>query len=142
MKRSIVHSGVAACLGAAFAALAAAALFATPPIASADETDFALPALVPPDEFTSEFTIGEGATEVTYTTTWDGTGLPTTTMSTDTLPTGTDAFGFSDESTSVFSIGTTSFETQFESVLFETTSAAGNQFEFVSPLLEFFSPAI
>jgi hypothetical protein len=132
MSSLTVRKGIVAGLGAAAGALAAAALFTTAPIASA----------VPTDEYSNVFSIGEGGTVVTYETTWDGTGLPDTKMSTETLPTGTEAFGFQDEGSSLFTIGSSSFETEFEAVLFDTTSAAGNQFEFVTPLLELFSPAI
>jgi hypothetical protein len=132
MRSVAVHKEIVVGLGAAAGALAAAALFTTAPIASA----------IPENEYTNEFTIGEGGSTVTYETTWDGTGLPTTTTTTDTLPTGTEAFGFQDESSSFFTIGTTSFNAEFDAVLFDTTSAAGSQFEFVSPVLEFFLPAI
>ncbi|HME75985.1 MAG TPA: hypothetical protein VKI00_10115 [Mycobacterium sp.] len=154
MSSMTFRHGIAAGLGAAAGALAAAAFVSTAPIASADDTDFllplpaasvdafALPALVPTNEYTSEFTIGEGSTEVTYDTTWDGSGLPTTTTTTETLPTGEEAFGFGDESSSIFSIGTNSYESVFEAELLDITSAAGNQFEFVAPTFEFFSPAV
>jgi hypothetical protein len=148
MSSTTVRRGVVASLGAAAGALAAAAFVSTAPIASADGNDStlpaagvdggALPALDPTTEYTNELTIGEGNTEVTYETTWDGSGLPMTTTTTETLPTGEEAFGFSDESSSTFTIGTTSYETAFESVLFDTTGGVGgNEFEFVTPLLEF-----
>jgi hypothetical protein len=124
MNRMTVRRGVAAGLGAAAGTLAAAALMTTAPIASAT-----------PD-YTNDFTIGLGGSEDTFTTTWNGTGLPVTTETTTTLPTGTEALGFSDVGSSDFTIGTTSYAAEFESALFDTFSATGNTFESVPPLLE------
>jgi hypothetical protein len=127
MSSTIVRHGVLAGLGAAAGALVAAALMSTAPIASAT-----------PD-YDSSFTIGLGGSEDTFSTTWDGTGLPVTTETTATLPTGEEAFGFSDISSSNFTIGADTFETEFQTVLFDTFSATGNTFEAVPPLFEIFS---
>ena len=121
MSSLVVRHGVVAGLGAAAGALAAAALMTTAPIASA----------LPVDGSDSTFTIALGDTTYSFDTTWDGTGLPTTVETTTAEPTGTEAFGFSDTSTSDFTIGTTSYETEFASALFDTFSATGNTFEFV-----------
>jgi len=69
----------------------------------------------------------------------DGTGLPVTVENTTTLPTGTEAFGFSEVGSSDFTIGTTSYLTETESALFDTFSATGNTFEFVPPVFEIMS---
>jgi len=127
MSSMLVRRGVVAGLGAAAGALTAAALMTTAPIASAT-----------PD-YDSTDTIGLGGTEYTFTTTWDGTGFPTTVEDTTTLPTGTEAFGFSDDTTSVYTIGTTSYENIFESALFNTSTATGNTFEFIPPVFEIMS---
>ncbi len=80
MRTIVVHRGGLVSLGVATGTLAAAALMTTAPTASADDNpnvggtgDIAVPALVPSDEYTNEFTIGVGNAEDTFTTTWDFT---------------------------------------------------------------------
>jgi hypothetical protein len=124
MGSTIVRHGVLAGLGAAAGTLVAAALMTTAPIASADSPDF-----------TNEFTIFLGTTEDTFETTWHGTGLPVT-VETTTPASGSEEFGFEDGSESDFTLGTTSFETVFQSALVGDFSATGNAFDFVPPLLE------
>jgi hypothetical protein len=124
MSSTIVRHGVLAGLGAAAGALAAAALMTTAPIASAT-----------PDDFTNDFSIFLGTTEDNFETTWDGTGLPVT-VETTTPEIGAEEFGFEDGSESDFTLGTTSFETVFQSALVGDFSASGNAFDFVPPLLE------
>jgi hypothetical protein len=125
MSSTIVRRSVVAGLGAAVGALVAAALMTTAPIASAV-----------PDDFTNDFSIFLGGTEDTFYTTWDGTGLPVTIETTTPESTGTEAFGFEDGSGGDFTLGTTSFETDFQTVLVGLFSATGNDFDFVPPLLE------
>jgi len=128
MRKLVVRHGVLAGVGAA----AAVALFTTAPIASADDTpalsvdDTAVPALaVAPtlDGYENEFTIGEGGTEVTYTTTYDGTGSPVTTHSIETLPSGDDAYGYTERLFGDFTTATNTLDFNDTSGLFETTSA-------------------
>jgi hypothetical protein len=127
-KLVVVRHGVLAGVGAA----AAAALFTTAPIASADDTpalsvdDIAVPAAaVAPtlDGYENEFTIGEGGTEVTYTTTYDGVGSPVTTQSIETLRSGDDAYGYTERLFGDFTTATNTLEFSDTSGLFETTSA-------------------
>jgi len=139
MSSITVRHGVAVGLGATAGAFAAAALFTTAPIASADDTDFAYPALVPDDEITNTLTIGEGGTKVVYTTTYDFAGLPTTAENIETNPVGTETFGFGDANVTDYTFGTTPAVIVFASELLDTSSAAGNSFDLVTPVFEFLS---
>ena len=128
MRKLIVRHGLLAGVGAA----AAVTLLATAPVASADDTpalrvdDIAVPAAaVAPSSYeaTNEFTIGEGGTEVTYTTTYDGTGSPVTTQSIETLKSGEDAYGYTERLFGDFTTATNTLDFNDTSGLFETTSA-------------------
>lgn len=143
MRTIVVRRGVLVSLGVATGTLAAAALMTTAPTASADDNpnvggggDIAVPALVPSDEYANEFTIGVGNAEDTFTTTWDFTGLPTTTESTTTLPTGYEAFGFTDSNATDLTIGADTFQSTFQTALFDLSTPGGNQFELTLPVFE------
>lgn len=147
MSNMTVRRGALAALGAAAGALATAAFVSSTPIASADDNDFALPALadvglpapaVPTDSFTytDETIIGEGSQTVTYETVFNGTGTPVTTTTTDVLPAGDTDYGYSTIDTSTLTLGADTWTTAFESTALESTTAAGSSFEFVTPLFE------
>jgi hypothetical protein len=101
MSSVIFTRGVVTGLGAAAGSLAVAALLGSAPIASADnngsEIDWstlASPAATFPElTYTNQFELALGNTVDTWTTTFTGSGLPTTTELTTTLPTGTTQFG-------------------------------------------------
>jgi hypothetical protein len=140
MSSMIVRRGVVVGLGAAAGALAAAALLNTAPIASADDTDFVLPLPAPAvtDLYTysDETIIGEGSQTVTYDTVYTGSGTPTTTTTTDVLPTGTTEYGYENIDTSTLTLGADSWTTESQSALFDTFSATGNTFLDIPPLFE------
>jgi hypothetical protein len=110
MSSVIFTRGIVTGLGAAAGTLAVAALLGTAPIASADnngsEIDWstlASPAATFPElTYTNEFELALGNTVDEWTTTFTGSGLPTTTEVTTTLPTGTTEFGSVDQFTSEF----------------------------------------
>src|SRR6185437_12285721 len=91
-------------LGAAAGALAVAAVLGTAPVATADNngndidwSTLASPAATFPElTYTNVYTLGLGNTVDTWTTVFTGTGLPTTTEVTATLPTGVTEFGSAD----------------------------------------------
>ena len=101
MSSVLFTGGVVTGLGAAAGTLAVAALLGTAPIAGADNTGneidwstLASPAATFPElTYTNAFTLGLGNTQDTWTTIYTGSGLPTTTEVTTTLPTGTTEFG-------------------------------------------------
>jgi hypothetical protein len=105
MSSVIFTRGVAAGLGAAAGTFAVAALLATAPIASADnngnEIDWATlaspAATFPQLTYTNEFELFLGNSVDTWTTTFTGTGLPTTTEVTAALPVGETEWGSLDQ---------------------------------------------
>jgi hypothetical protein len=106
----IFTRGIVTGLGAAAGTLAVAALLGTAPIASADnngsEIDWstlASPAATFPElTYTNVYELALGNTMDTWTTVFTGTGLPTTTEVTTTLPTGETEFGSLDQFVSDF----------------------------------------
>src|ERR1700751_1649773 len=125
----------------------AAGTLATAPIAGADDTpvftivdDTPVPALTdlvtPTVGYDNQFTIGLGSTEETFITQWDGTGAPTTTEVTDTLPTGTEAFGLGDLDQASLAVGANTYFVQFTDSLFDISSATSNTLDLVPPTLD------
>src|SRR5690242_12593937 len=104
MSSVLYTRGVVAGLGAAAGTFAVAALLGTAPIANADnngnEIDWATlasPAATFPElTYTNVYQLALGNTVDTWTTTFTGTGLPTTVETTQTLATGTTEFGSAD----------------------------------------------
>jgi len=143
-----VRKGAIAVLGAAAGALAAAAFVGTAPIASADGNDgntidyaaLPAPAVTYPDfTYTNEFTLGLGSTEDTWTTTYDGSGLPTTVESTITEPTGTTVYGSEDSFlTEYLTSATAGWEDQGGFAAIDTLSSSGSTDVF-EPLVSIFS---
>ena len=142
MSSMTVRRGVVVGLGAAAGALGAAAFVSSAPIASADNTDFLLPLPAPAVPAADTYTynditeIGEGNKTVEYDTVYTGSGMPTTTTTTDVLPVGDTDYGYSTVDTSVLTLGTASYETVFESAALYSTTAAGSTFEFITPVIE------
>jgi hypothetical protein len=101
MSGVIFTRGIVAGLGAAAGTLAVAALLGTAPIATADnngnEIDWstlASPAATFPElTYTNVYSLDLGSTVDTWTTTFTGSGLPTTVETTTTLPSGITEFG-------------------------------------------------
>jgi hypothetical protein len=147
MSSVIFTRGVVAGLGAAAGAFAVAALLGTAPIANADnngnEIDWATlasPAATFPElTYTNVYTLALGSTVDTWTTTFTGTGLPTTVETTATLPTGSTEFGSVDQFTSDFLTSATHGDqlvSAFESLV---TTSGGTTQDFFLPLESVFS---
>lgn len=108
MSSVIFTRGVVAGLGAAAGTFAVAALLGTAPIANADNTGneidwatLASPAATFPElTYTNIYTLALGNTVDTWTTSFNGSGLPVTTETMSTLPAGTTEFGSVDQFTS------------------------------------------
>ena len=104
MSGVIFTRGIVTGLGVAAGTLAVAALLGTAPIATADnngnEIDWATlasPAATFPElTYNNTFTLALGSTVDTWSTTFTGSGLPTTVETMTTLPVGTTEFGSED----------------------------------------------
>jgi hypothetical protein len=144
MRTIKMRRGVLLGLAVAAGTLGAAA---TAPIAGADDTpvftivdDTPVPALTdlvtPTAGYDNQFTIGLGSTEETFITEWNGTGAPTTTEVTFTLPTGVEGFGFSDIDQANWTVGADTYFAQFTDSLFEFSSATSYTLDLVPPTLD------
>lgn len=148
MSSSTVRKGAIAALGAAAGSLAVAAFVGTAPTASADNngntidyTALAAPAVTYPDfTYTNEFEVFNGTNSYdVYTTTYDGTGSPTTTMAVETLPSGEVGYGSADTFSSAYDTSATAgydFTSSYD--LYDIVSSTGSTDYFV-PLYDVFS---
>jgi hypothetical protein len=149
MRNMTVRRGVVAGLGAAAGALAAAAFVSTAPIASADggsdanSIDYvglASPAATFPElEYTNYFDVYNGNTETIYETTYDGTGTPVTTTTTEALAAGDTGYGSADSFSSEYLTSATAgydFSSQYDA--FDISSATTTSDYFI-PIYDVFS---
>jgi len=126
--------------------LAVAALLGTAPIASADnngnEIDWstlASPAATFPElTYSNTFTLGLGSTTDTWTTIFTGSGLPTTTEVTTTLPTGVTEFGSSDSFSSELLTSATHGDLYTTAYTFLDIMTGGTTQDYFTPLTSFF----
>jgi hypothetical protein len=148
MRNMTARRGVVAGFGAAAGALAAAAFMSTAPIASADDgsdansVDYAAlsapAATYPLFTFDNSFYVGEGNTLEEYTTTYTGTGMPTTVENTITEPTGTTVYGAYDSfSDDYYTAATTGYDYSTGYDLLDYTSATGVS-DYFEPVLTTF----
>ena len=133
-------------LGAAAGALAVAAVLGTAPVATADNngndidwSTLASPAATFPElTYTNVYTLGLGNTVDTWTTVFTGTGLPTTTEVTATLPTGVTEFGSSEAFSSELLTSATHGDIYTTGYTFLDIMTGGVTQDFFTPLTSFF----
>jgi hypothetical protein len=146
MSSVIFTRGVVAGLGAAAGSFAVAALLGAAPIANADNSGntidwaaLASPAASFPElTYENTFSLALGNTVDTWTTIYTGTGLPTTTEATTTLPTGTTEFGSADSfSSDLLTSATHGFAEQTGYTLLDSMSG-GVTTDYFTPLSSIF----